>query len=32
MNGGDTLAFTIERAALPLFGFPNFGIFLIGAC
>ena len=30
MNDGETLAFTIERAALPLFGFPNFGTFLIG--
>jgi hypothetical protein len=27
-----TVAFTIERAALPLFGFSNFGCFLIGLC
>ncbi|KAG8931135.1 hypothetical protein FRC02_003159 [Tulasnella sp. 418] len=31
-NDGHMLALSIERAALPLFGFPNFGTFLIGYC
>jgi hypothetical protein len=26
----DNMAFSIERAALPLFGFPNYGSMLIG--
>jgi hypothetical protein len=28
----EPVAFTIKRAALPLFGFANFGCFLIGLC
>ena len=31
-DSGESMALTVQRAALPLFSFPNFGTLLVGEC